>query len=70
MTELLLRILSPGLGPVNICSCHTTYEVKSMNIIFEGLLARARYYEQFEQFHRSVQLVDYREAETCQTTEA
>ncbi|AGB50365.1 hypothetical protein Metho_2202 [Methanomethylovorans hollandica DSM 15978] len=41
-----------------------------MDILFEGLLARARHYEQFEQFQRSVQMVDCREADTCQTTEA
>ncbi|WP_370572326.1 hypothetical protein [Methanomethylovorans sp.] len=41
-----------------------------MDTLFDGLLERARYYEQFEQFHRSVQIVDCREADTCQTTEA
>jgi|GEM_PF-2232506 len=41
-----------------------------MNTLFDGLLERARYYEQFEQVHRSIQIADYRETDTCQTTEA
>ncbi|WP_333787729.1 hypothetical protein [Methanomethylovorans sp.] len=41
-----------------------------MNTIFEGLIERARYYEQFEQFCRSVQITDYQETDACQTTEA
>ncbi|MGB3908644.1 MAG: hypothetical protein WBL02_09485 [Methanomethylovorans sp.] len=40
-----------------------------MSTIFDGLIERARYYEQFEQFSRSVRITDYQGVDACRTTE-
>lgn len=41
-----------------------------MDELFKGLLERARYYEQFEQFRRPAQIMHYREVDLCQVTQA
>lgn len=37
-----------------------------MNELFSGLIERAHYYEQFENFCRSLQIVHYKEYELCE----